>query len=106
MGEHQKDHKGSGPSNADLKEWAIDYLGGECLGCGLKYNRWQYDVHHIDPKEKEYNFGHMTGMVWAKITKELDKCVLLCKNCHADIHHHPLSKKMFGFASALKNIGK
>ena len=85
----------------DFKDWAIEYLGGECLGCGLKYYPWQYDIHHIDPREKKFEFNQMRYKSWEEIEAELDKSILLCKNCHADIHHNPLCKKVFGYNNNL-----
>lgn len=66
------------------KQEAIDYLGGRCKRCG--YNRCPAALafHHVNGK----SFGIHRGMTmaWKKIVKELDKCILLCANCHAEVH--------------------
>ena len=41
--------------------------------------------HHKDPRKKEYNFNDSTMSI-EKYKKELDKCILLCANCHMEEH--------------------
>jgi hypothetical protein len=48
------------------------------------------DIHHVDPKKKDPDFKRMRGWAWDRIKNELDKCMLLCKNCHA-AHHAGLN---------------
>ena len=56
-----------------------EYLGGECVGCGTTENL-QFD--HIDRNLKEYSVGKRMGNTFAYLKPELDKCQLLCKQCH------------------------
>ena len=43
--------------------------------------------HHLDPTQKEFGISK-TGQtyVWEKLKQELDKCICLCANCHAEVH--------------------
>ena len=70
-----------------LREKAVQYKGGKCINCG--YNRCQaaLDFHHVDPSLKEFGVS-MDGITrsWERVQKELDKCVLVCSNCHREIH--------------------
>lgn len=66
---------------------AVDYLGGKCKECGYNRCNCALDIHHLDPSKKDENFVRMRGWGWNKIKKELDGCILLCKNCHALVHH-------------------
>lgn len=70
-----------------LKEMVVAYRGGKCVLCG--YNRcvWALDLHHIHESEKEFGLS-VRGMTrsWEAIQKEADKCVLVCANCHREIH--------------------
>jgi hypothetical protein len=45
-------------------------------------------LHHLDPNEKDFSFGKARAnpQSWAKIVDELRKCVLVCNNCHGEIH--------------------
>jgi len=64
-----------------------EYKGGKCLICGYNKCIDALDFHHIDPSKKEFGFGkksYSTSM--DKLKKEADKCVLVCANCHREIH--------------------
>jgi len=68
-----------------IKRKAIDYCGGKCRKCS--YNRCLSAMvfHHLDPSKKDFNLnGNSIG--WKKSKKEIDKTILLCKNCHAELH--------------------
>lgn len=71
----------------EIKQKAIDYLGGKCQDCGLIDIPCVYDFHHLDPSEKELAFGSRGGKSFETLKKELDKCVLLCANCHRKRHN-------------------
>ena len=73
-----------------IKIKAIEYKGGECVDCNVPhpvYPAAVYEFHHLDPKEKDVSFGKLRLRSWENITKELDKCVLLCANCHRIRHN-------------------
>ncbi len=44
------------------------------------------DFHHIDPNKKEYSPSYLMNLSIENAQKELKKCVLVCKNCHGEIH--------------------
>tara|TARA_R110000822_G_scaffold53903_1_gene138679 strand:- start:801 stop:1364 length:564 start_codon:yes stop_codon:yes gene_type:complete len=72
-----------------LKLMAVKYKGGKCERCGYDKCVDSFDFHHRDPKEKEFGIGgkgHTKS--WDKIKKELDKCLLLCANCHREEHYN------------------
>jgi hypothetical protein len=45
------------------------------------------EFHHPDPSKKEFAIS-VDGIyrTWEKIRKELESCVMLCANCHAEVH--------------------
>jgi hypothetical protein len=70
------------------KKKLIEYKGGKCLSCG--YNKdipAAYDFHHRDPNEKDFQISKNYNKSMKKLKEEVDKCDLLCKNCHMEIHH-------------------
>lgn len=71
----------------------VEYLGGKCCICGYDKCYAALDCHHTRGK-KESHIANMLACctAWEKIKKELDKCVLVCRNCHAEIHHKDLYK--------------
>ena len=70
----------------EIKQKAVDYKGGKCCVCG--YNRYAgaLEFHHLDAQTKDYNISDLKSYSMNKIKSELDKCILVCRNCHAEIH--------------------
>ena len=66
---------------------AIEYKGGKCLDCGNVFPYFVYDFHHLDPNEKEMGWEKMRKVSKERLYAELDKCVLLCSNCHRIRHY-------------------
>lgn len=70
-----------------LKELCVEYKGGRCEFCGYDKCMAALEFHHIDPNEKDFGIGakgHTRS--FEKIKIELDKCVMLCANCHREEH--------------------
>ncbi len=65
---------------------SIEYKGGKCQVCGYDKYQGALDLHHLNPKEKEFGIG-AKGYTrsWEKVKTELDKCVLVCANCHREV---------------------
>jgi len=66
------------------KQLAVDYKGGKCQVCGLVDDTCVYDFHHTDPSTKEFMIADRKS--FGKVKKELDKCIMVCANCHRKIH--------------------
>jgi predicted HNH restriction endonuclease len=66
---------------------AIEYLGGVCLDCKQQFHPSVYEFHHRDPLLKDRDPSKTLGLSEAKMKSELDKCDLLCANCHRMRHH-------------------
>jgi len=73
-------------SRQNLKDKSIEYKGGKCKICGYDKCNRSMDFHHRDPNEKDFGIGSYKVLSWDKIKKELDKCDLLCRNCHGELH--------------------
>ncbi|XKT74921.1 MAG: hypothetical protein ACJKSS_02030 [Patescibacteria group bacterium UBA2103] len=71
----------------ELRNKALEYGGGKCKICGYKKCKQALAFHHKDPKQKDFGLS-ARGLTrsWEKIQKELDKCILVCANCHAELH--------------------
>lgn len=69
-----------------MKMRAVKYLGGKCVKCGQKVHFAAFQFHHKDSNNKEFNVGRVMNKSWDSIVPELDKCELLCANCHAEMH--------------------
>jgi hypothetical protein len=68
------------------KKRCVDYLGGRCVRCA--YNRCikAMTFHHRDLATKEFTVSEMLDRAWPVLAAELDKCDLLCFNCHMEEH--------------------
>jgi hypothetical protein len=71
----------------DRKRKAIELFGGECCKCGYSKNMAALEFHHLDPTKKDFSFSRGNGKGWKKIVEELKKCILVCSNCHREIHN-------------------
>lgn len=68
-----------------LKQMAVDYKGGKCSICGYNKSIRALIFHHLDPTKKDFNIGDAGNRTWEKIKEEIEKCALVCSNCHAEI---------------------
>lgn len=80
-----------------MKRWkerkikAIEYKGGKCVDCNIIYPSEVYQFHHLDPSKKEFAWNKGRLRNWESIKIELDKCILLCANCHTIRHSKDIS---------------
>ena len=65
---------------------AINHLGGKCKICGNN-NIFHLCFHHICEIEKDFQIGEKINLKWSKLLKEIEKCDLLCENCHQELHY-------------------
>ncbi len=65
----------------------VEYKGGKCVICGYKKYVGAFDLHHTSGKIKAFGLS-TRGLTrsWEKIRAEADKCILVCANCHREIH--------------------
>jgi 5-methylcytosine-specific restriction endonuclease McrA len=73
----------------------IEYKGGKCVICGFHQFITALDFHHLDPKTKKDSVAKLfaRNQSFEKIKSELDKCILLCANCHRAIHNEEIELK-------------
>ena len=70
-----------------LRLQAIRYKGSACVFCGYNRCNEALDFHHLDESTKSFGLSQK-GLTrsWDKIQQEIDKCILVCANCHREIH--------------------
>ncbi len=74
-------------SETNIKQKCVDYKGGSCQICGYNRTLSALDFHHIDPTQKDFTIAHKRGNAFdEKMRTELDKCILICSNCHREEH--------------------
>lgn len=70
-----------------LKDMAIEYGGGKCQVCGYDRCKRALSFHHKEPSQKDFGLSSR-GLTrsWEKTKTEINKCILVCANCHMEIH--------------------
>ena len=71
----------------------IEYKGGKCEKCSYNKCSWAFDFHHLDKNKKDFTLSSYLTLSWETIKKELDKCIMVCANCHREIHYEEYLKK-------------
>ena len=71
-----------------LKLFLIEKAGGKCAVCGYDRCVDAFEFHHVDPANKEFSIGKANPkhMSWDDVVNEAEKCIMLCANCHREIH--------------------
>jgi hypothetical protein len=77
------------------KRKAIDQKGGSCTKCGYNRNLAGLIFHHLDPKLKQFELDTraFTNTSLKRLELELEKCIVLCQNCHAEVHYPQYNDK-------------
>lgn len=69
-----------------MKQRAVEMKGGECMKCGWSDDIAALTFHHRDPNVKEFTVSSYKTTNWDIYWKEIEKCDLLCSNCHLIFH--------------------
>ena len=78
-----------------IKQLAIEYKGSKCEICGYNKCIAALEFHHKDPAEKDFGIsakGYTRS--WEAVKIELDKCILVCANCHRELHSSLIQKPL------------
>jgi hypothetical protein len=69
-----------------LKDRAIEYKGGRCQLCSYAKCNGALEFHHVNKATKRFGLAK-NGRIrsWTLIRAELDKCILICSNCHREV---------------------
>ena len=68
------------------KRLCIEYKGGKCEKCGYDKYDGALEFHHLDPSKKDFAISKKKAKYIDSLKPELDKCILLCSNCHRELH--------------------
>jgi hypothetical protein len=75
----------------ETKEAIYKYMGSKCVRCETEDQR-VFCFHHVDPSQKKFNISAKMNLKFDLLKIELDKCIILCENCHAIVHVEKDSK--------------
>jgi len=71
---------------------AIKLMGEKCCKCGYDKNISALEFHHLEAKDKELQWNKLRQVGWESVIKELQKCIMVCANCHRETHNPQLDK--------------
>lgn len=86
------------------KQKIVAYLGGKCSMCGYNKSIHSLECHHLDPSIKSFSLSGAHCRSWKKIKIELDKCILLCSNCHREVEYGIVSPAPVGLVDPVTLI--
>lgn len=69
-----------------MKEKLVNYKGGKCQLCGYDKCITSLEFHHLNPNEKDFGISTYSNLKWETIISEVNKCIMVCANCHREIH--------------------
>lgn len=71
------------------REYVNSIKAKGCVKCGYKKCLTAIDFHHLKSENKEMGIARATTQGWSieRLDKEISKCIVVCKNCHAEIHN-------------------
>ncbi len=70
-----------------VRKMALEYKGGKCEVCGYDRCIYALEFHHLNSSKKDFAIsskGYTRS--WNRVKEELDKCILICANCHRELH--------------------
>ena len=73
-------------SRHNLKRRLIYIMGSKCQICGYDKCQSALEFHYIDPEQKDFHLGSNPNISFNKAKEEVKKCILVCSNCHREIH--------------------
>ena len=70
-----------------IKKLLVEYKGNKCKICGYDKCLSALEFHHLEPENKDFTISYNTKYNnLDALKKEVDKCILVCANCHREIH--------------------
>ena len=98
-GRYLKDNRGprgeaENKKNRERKYTLVEMFHRKCHDCGGQFPDYVYDFHHLDPNKKDMKISSFRR-IDKLLLKELEKCIMLCSNCHR-VRHWDISDKTEG----------
>jgi len=70
-----------------IKEELVFIKGGKCENCGYDRCISALEFHHEGDKKEDNLNTIIKNASKEKVLKEVEKCILLCANCHRELHN-------------------
>ena len=87
-------------SRQQRKNDILYVMGDSCSICGYNKCSTALELHHLNPEEKDFTIGTTLNRAWEVLDNELKKCILVCSNCHREIHEGLITQELHSTYSA------
>ena len=84
---YQRDYQGPWKAQQRFVMSILKLVTG-CARCGYNENAEALDWHHVDPDSKLTSVSRLVSHTPERVRIELEKCILLCANCHRTEARH------------------
>ena len=86
---HHQSYEAQKRRGIDRKMMLIKAAGGKCSICGYKKNIAALAFHHTESATKDFKLDmrSLSNRTYASVQTEIHKCILVCSNCHAELHN-------------------
>ena len=81
-------------SRTKRKQDMVYVMGDKCQLCGYQRDIHALEFHHIKSEQKNFSFNKANAVSWEKTKEELKKCILVCANCHREIHSGLITQEL------------
>jgi len=78
----------------------VELYGGCCRACSYTKTTSNLHFHHVNPLTKKFSISHGYTRSWEDLIIEANKCILLCSNCHTEIHEGLLDINSYPIVTA------
>lgn len=76
------------------KQALINLYGGKCKLCGYSKCNRALNFHHVDESTKLFGIGGSHARSMETLINETEKCIMVCANCHMEIHQHLIDENL------------
>lgn len=66
----------------EKSEWLVAQKAKPCKDCGVQYPHYVMDFDHLDGSFKDKEVSVLVNYGWSRLKAEIEKCELVCSNCH------------------------
>lgn len=84
---------GKSKNKQNKVKWIQSFKGSGCQLCGYNAHPTAIEFHHVNAEDKDRDLSLMKSMGYQNIVDEISKCLIVCANCHREIHANLVSEK-------------
>ena len=87
INKRHQNYKNQGNRGFLIKKKLLEHKGNSCSKCDYNKNFSALCFHHLKDKSFSLDIRHCSNTSWEKLLNEVEKCIVLCHNCHMEEHY-------------------